>query len=102
VQQPLAGCGIDVEGTQLLTYETAWLMDHGAPDAQIRALMAFQHAAAVAVRTSEQALHVHGGYGFTTEYDIHLYLRRAKGLSLSEGDPPALWEQIGRSLVREA
>jgi Acyl-CoA dehydrogenases len=102
VQQQLAGCCIDVEGTQLLTYETAWLMDQDAPDAETRALMAFLHAATVAVQTSERALHVHGGYGFTTEYDIHLYLRRAKGISVSQGDPQALWEQIGRSLVREA
>ena len=62
----------------------------------------FLHAGAVAVHTSERALHVHGGYGFTTEYDIHLYLRRAKGISLSQGDPRDLWEQVGRSLVREA
>ena len=34
------------------------------------------------------ALHVHGGYGFTLEYDIQLYLRRAKAWPLLLGDPP--------------
>jgi alkylation response protein AidB-like acyl-CoA dehydrogenase len=44
-------------------------------------------AARVAQDTTAAALHVHGGYGFTLEYDIQLYLRRAKAWPLALGDP---------------
>ena len=38
-------------------------------------------------RASNVALHVHGGYGFTLEYDIQLYYRRAEAWPLALGDP---------------
>ena len=41
--------------------------------------MAFLFAAEQAQRTSDRALHFHGGYGFMEEYDIQLFYRRAKG-----------------------
>ena len=43
--------------------------------------------ARAAQQTTAAALHVHGGYGFTLEYDIQLYLRRAKAWPLLLGDP---------------
>ena len=51
------------------------------------AAMAFLFAARAAQDTSAAALHVHGGYGFTLEYDVQLYLRRAKAWPLALGDP---------------
>ena len=49
--------------------------------------MAFLFAARAAQQTTAAALHVHGGYGFTLEYDIQLYFRRAKAWPLLLGDP---------------
>ena len=51
------------------------------------ARMSFLFAARAAQDTSAAALHVHGGYGFTLEYDVQLYLRRAKAWPLALGDP---------------
>ena len=45
-----------------------------------------------------QALHTFGGYGLTTDYDIHLYNLRAKALPLILGDPEALLDEAGRRL----
>ena len=47
--------------------------------------MAFLFATRAARRASNVALHVHGGYGFTLEYDIQLYYRRAQSWPLALG-----------------
>ena len=65
----------------------AWAADEGEADAVALARMAFLFAARTAQDTSAAALHVHGCYGFTLEYDVQLYLRRAKAWPLALGDP---------------
>ena len=57
------------------------------PDADALASMAFLFAAETALKTAGESLHFHGGYGYTLEYDIQLYFRRAKAWSLIAGDP---------------
>jgi alkylation response protein AidB-like acyl-CoA dehydrogenase len=83
----LADVATAVEGAQLLVREAAWAVDEDEPDAIALARMAFLFAARAAQDTSATALHVHGGYGFTLEYDVQLYLRRAKAWPLALGDP---------------
>ena len=83
----LADVATAVEGAQLLAREAAWAADEGEADAVALARMAFLFAASAAQDTSAAALHVHGGYGFTLEYDVQLYLRRAKAWPLVLGDP---------------
>jgi alkylation response protein AidB-like acyl-CoA dehydrogenase len=83
----LADVATAVEGAQLLAREAAWAADEGEADATALMHMAFLFAARVAQDTSAAALHVHGGYGFTLEYDVQLYLRRAKAWPLALGDP---------------
>jgi alkylation response protein AidB-like acyl-CoA dehydrogenase len=83
----LADVATVVDGAQLLAREAAWAADEGEDDAVALARMAFLFAARAAQETSAAALHVHGGYGFTLEYDIQLHLRRAKAWPLALGDP---------------
>jgi alkylation response protein AidB-like acyl-CoA dehydrogenase len=83
----LADVATAVEGAQLLVREAAWAADEAEADAIPLARMAFLFAARAAHDTSAAALHVHGGYGFTLEYDVQLYLRRAKAWPLALGDP---------------
>jgi alkylation response protein AidB-like acyl-CoA dehydrogenase len=83
----LADVATAVDGAQLLAREAAWAADEREGDAVALARMAFLFAARVAQDTTAAALHVHGGYGFTLEYDVQLYLRRAKAWPLALGDP---------------
>jgi hypothetical protein len=53
------------------------------------ASMAFLFASDVAAQATDKSLHYHGGYGFSEEYDIQLYYRRARGWALVLGDPAA-------------
>jgi alkylation response protein AidB-like acyl-CoA dehydrogenase len=83
----LADVATAVDGAQLLVREAAWAADEAEADATALARMAFLFAARSAQQTTAAALHVHGGYGFTLEYDIQLYHRRAKAWPLLLGDP---------------
>jgi alkylation response protein AidB-like acyl-CoA dehydrogenase len=58
--------------------------------------MAFLFAAETAFRTASDSLHVHGGYGYTLEYDVQLYFRRAKAWSLVAGDRRRAYADLAR------
>ena len=87
------------KGPCLLAREAAWHYDHGLTSWRAAADMAYAHAAETAVRAAEACLHVHGGYGYTLEYDAQLYLRRAKALVLLGGDPEVIWARIGAATM---
>jgi alkylation response protein AidB-like acyl-CoA dehydrogenase len=83
----LADDATAVDGARLLTYKAGYAVDDGRDGGDILASMAWLFASETAVSVTRDALHYHGGYGFTTEYDIQLYFRRAKAYSLLWGDP---------------
>jgi alkylation response protein AidB-like acyl-CoA dehydrogenase len=87
IQHTLADLAVALDGAQLLAYKAAWSFDAQPERASELASMAFVFAAEQARRTSERALHFHGGYGFMEEYDIQLFYRRAKGWALILADP---------------
>jgi alkylation response protein AidB-like acyl-CoA dehydrogenase len=57
----------------------------GSDDAPVAAAVAHAFVGPVAVRSAEECVQLHGGVGFTWEYPIHLYLKRAKSDSLAYG-----------------
>ena len=73
------------DGARLLVWEAAWA-DRAQPERFTElCAMAFTWAAQTARSVSETSLHVHGGYGFSLEYDIQLYYQRAWAWSLLGG-----------------
>jgi alkylation response protein AidB-like acyl-CoA dehydrogenase len=102
IQHLLAQVVMAADGARLLVRETAWRHDRGDERWREAADIAFAHASQTAVRSAEACLHVHGGYGYTLEYDAQLYLRRAKALQLHGGDPERLWESIGAAKMGRA
>jgi alkylation response protein AidB-like acyl-CoA dehydrogenase len=87
VQHRLADLATAGDGAELLVHEAAWARDTGSPRATALARMAFLFAAETAQETAAASLHFHGGYGYTLEYDIQLYFRRAKAWPLALGAP---------------
>jgi alkylation response protein AidB-like acyl-CoA dehydrogenase len=83
----LADNATALSGAQLLAYEAAWAHDTQSSRAVALTSMSWCFATEVAMNVSRDSLHYHGGYGFTKEYDIQLYFRRAKAYSLVWGDP---------------
>jgi alkylation response protein AidB-like acyl-CoA dehydrogenase len=98
VQHRLADDATALEGARLLSFKAAWAQDVGHPQADELATMAFLFSAETAFRTAGDSLHFHGGYGYTLEYDIQLFFRRAKAWALAAGDPRATYASLALDL----
>jgi alkylation response protein AidB-like acyl-CoA dehydrogenase len=79
IQHRLADVTVAGDGAHLLVYEAAWARDTDQMNALELASMAFLFETELAFHTCRESLQFHGGYGYTLEYDIQLYFRRAKG-----------------------
>jgi alkylation response protein AidB-like acyl-CoA dehydrogenase len=94
----LADAATEVDGGRTLVYEAAWARSTGrpvhrlAPMAKLFACDTFRSVTAM----GEQ---VFGGVGFTLEYDIQLYFRRAKQLQLSWWDARYLEERVASAVL---
>jgi alkylation response protein AidB-like acyl-CoA dehydrogenase len=97
VQHRLADHATSVDGARLLSYKAAWALDRGLPAAGFLAEAAFLYAGETAFATASDSLHFHGGYGYTLEYDIQLYFRRAKAWPLVAGDRRVGYAALARS-----
>jgi alkylation response protein AidB-like acyl-CoA dehydrogenase len=79
-----------VDGARMITYEAAWAIDRnaggGVEPARRYAAMAKLFACNTYRDTTAMAQQIFGGVGFTLEYEIQLYFRRAKALQLSYND----------------
>lgn len=102
IQHRLADVVTALDGARLLAYEAAWAHDEDLPEAGTLATMALLFAAESAFRTASESLHFHGGYGYTLEYDIQLYFRRAKSWALAAGDPRAAYARLAQRLYRRS
>jgi alkylation response protein AidB-like acyl-CoA dehydrogenase len=67
-----------------MVYKSAWLLDNGMADTKLTA-MAKLYACHVAVTVVDEALQLHGGYGYFNDYDIERFYRAAKVLEIYEG-----------------
>ena len=98
ISHPLADLITDVDGGKYFVWKAIRDVADGRPDAAAEVSLAAWWNADVAGRAAAQALHTFGGYGLTTEYDVHLYNLRAKAWPLAFGDPVRLLEEAGRRL----
>ncbi len=78
VKHRLADALVDVEAMRSSAYYAAWCLGSGDPDASLAASMAKAWCSDASRRVMATAMQVHGGIGFTWEYDLHLYLKRAQ------------------------
>jgi 3-oxochol-4-en-24-oyl-CoA dehydrogenase len=98
ISHPLADCICEVDGGKYYTWLAIRDIADGKAEAGANISLALWWNAETANRAVAQALHTFGGYGLTTEYDIHLYNLRAKAWPLVFGDPGLLLEEAGRRL----
>ena len=95
----LADVSAAVEGARMLVREAAWAADQGERCASVLASAAFLFAGETAQKSAGESLHVHGGYGFTLEYDIQLFFRRAKAWSLALDVPARERRELARRVL---
>ena len=94
----LADGATNVDGAEVLVHEAAWARAEGRPVDKL-APMAKLYACQTFRDVTAMAQQVFGGIGFTVEFDIQLYFRRAKELQLSWWDPRTLEELIAAQVL---
>jgi alkylation response protein AidB-like acyl-CoA dehydrogenase len=94
----MADAKVEIDGAQVLVWETAWAHSKGksverlAPMAKLFCCNTFRDATA-------KCIQIHGGYGFTLDYDIQLFFRRAKQQQMNWLDSRALEELIAADVL---
>jgi len=89
---------LEVENSHGAVYYAAWARDAAAEDADLAASVAKAYVGDAARKVCGEAIQVHGGIGFTWEYDLHLYFKRAKALEAMYGDADYHRELIVREV----
>ncbi len=106
IQFKLADMATQIEAARLLTYRAAWLADRAiAESADDRSRitressMAKLYAGEVAVRVANEAVQIHGGYGFIKDYPAEKYYRDVKLCTIGEGTSEIQRMVIARQLL---
>ena len=97
IQAKLADMSTKIEAARLLTYKAARLKDHGR-SFTLTAAQAKLKTGRLAVRCAEEAVQIHGGYGYIEEYPVCRYYRDAKILTIGEGTDEVQQMVIARAL----
>ena len=83
-QHKLADMATKIEAARLLTYKGAWNFDRKKIDPKLTSI-AKVFAAKTAVEVADEAIQIHGGYGYITEYEVERFYRDAKITEIYEG-----------------
>jgi alkylation response protein AidB-like acyl-CoA dehydrogenase len=94
----LAEMATKIETARLITYKTAWNFDQGRVDAKLTA-MAKITAARTAVEVCDEAIQLHGGYGYMADYDVERFYRDAKITEIYEGTREIQKNTIAGALI---
>ncbi|HXR35620.1 MAG TPA: acyl-CoA dehydrogenase family protein [Candidatus Binataceae bacterium] len=99
VKVRIAEMGAIIDRLRSAVYYAAWAIDSNVPERKVAIAMAKAAASAPGALLGSQAIHVHGGIGFTWEYDLHLYFKRIKSNELLLGDTSAALQQIADEVL---
>jgi short/branched chain acyl-CoA dehydrogenase len=97
IQAKLADLATEIEAARLLTYKAALEKDAGRSYG-LTAAQAKLKTGRLAVRASEEAVQIHGGYGYIEEYPVCRFYRDAKILTIGEGTDEVQQMVIARAL----
>lgn len=94
VKHPLAEMYVDIESFKSLVYFAAWSLDENQAGAALAVSRAKAIASDAFARIGIDGVQLHGGVGYTWEYDIQLYLKRSKWARPAFGDADYHYERI--------
>ena len=99
VKHQMADARIALEFARPLVYRAAWVVAADEPSRAVDVSMAKAQASDAALLAARRALQCHGAMGYSAEYDLHLYMKRAWALAGAWGD--AAWHRarVGRAIL---
>lgn len=98
IQEMLADMTVETEAARLLVYRAAALKDKGDP-ATVQTSMAKYYSSEIAFKVANNALQIHGSYGYTDDFPIERYLRDIRVSSILEGTSQMHKLIIGRAIT---
>jgi alkylation response protein AidB-like acyl-CoA dehydrogenase len=99
IQFKLADMATEIETARLLCLKAAWLKDQGK-DYTLASSMAKLFASEVAMKTTVEAVQIHGGYGYVKEYHVERLMRDAKITQIYEGTSEVQRVVISRTILK--
>lgn len=97
----LADMATELEASQLMIYSAADAMDHRAPNAGVKCAMAKRFATDLCSKIANDALQVHGGYGYLADYQVERIVRDLRVHQILEGTNDIMRVIISRGLLRQ-
>jgi alkylation response protein AidB-like acyl-CoA dehydrogenase len=101
IQHMLADMATELDAARLLVWRAAWMQDQGRRTTAESSIAKY-YAARATMRACNAAVQIHGGYGYTREFDVERYMRDAKLAEIGEGTNEVQKMVIARELLREA
>jgi alkylation response protein AidB-like acyl-CoA dehydrogenase len=99
IQFKLADMATEIDAARLLVMRAAWLKDQGK-SVNRESAMAKLYASEIAVRVCNEAVQIHGGYGFTKDYPVEKFYRDVKLMTIGEGTSEIQKLVIARQLLK--
>ena len=99
IQNKLADMATEIDAARLLTYRAGWMKDQGERVSKESA-MAKLFASEIAVRAANEAVQIHGGYGFIKDYPVEKFYRDVKLCTIGEGTSEIQRLVIARQLLK--
>jgi alkylation response protein AidB-like acyl-CoA dehydrogenase len=100
IETKMANMATELDAARMLVHRAAWLKDQGKSFTK-EVSMAKLFASELAVRAADEAVQIHGGYGYIKEYHVERFLRDAKLMTIGEGTSEVQRMIIGRELKKE-
>jgi alkylation response protein AidB-like acyl-CoA dehydrogenase len=99
IQHKLVDMAVDIDAARLLNYRAGWMLDRGMRVTRESA-MAKLFASEAAVRIANEAVQIHGGYGFIKDYPVEKFYRDVKLCTIGEGTSEIQRMVIARQLLK--
>jgi alkylation response protein AidB-like acyl-CoA dehydrogenase len=101
IQMMLADMATELDAARLLVWRAAWMQDQ-KQRTTLESSVAKYFAARASMRACNNAIQIHGGYGYTREFDVERYLRDAKLAEIGEGTNEVQKMVIAREILKAA
>jgi alkylation response protein AidB-like acyl-CoA dehydrogenase len=98
VKHAAAQALVDIEAAHSGVYYAAWALESGRSDGPLHAWIAKAFVTEMAARTADLALQLHGAIGYTWEYDLHVFFKRAKAGVELMGSPRHYRDRVADAL----
>jgi butyryl-CoA dehydrogenase len=99
IRQKLADMATSISAARALTYHAAWLRQEGV-DYTMEAAEAKLFASEMSLRVCDDAIQIHGGYGYTDDLDVHRHWRDARLMTIGEGTSEVMRLVVSKGLLQ--